>query len=244
MVGPTQRRAGRAAVISAALAPHALRRAVSGSSSAPPPIATSCAPRPDDAWSRKISQWQQRERDIDAEVELQHAGVGGGLGRRRRGRRSRGPRGAAREVRGVPRRAAPRAGARGRGVDPERRPEPLHPRRSDRSLGDARRDLPPRRRRLRRPRAAHVQPAPRSRLRRERGLPRHRLPAFGRPAPHGDVLVRARRRSLGDRSDRRDDLRHASHVRAARLGADQGLQREARLRRRAPQPAELHAAAR
>jgi hypothetical protein len=27
-------------------------------------------PRPDDAWSRKISEWQQRERDAGAEVEL------------------------------------------------------------------------------------------------------------------------------------------------------------------------------
>jgi hypothetical protein len=34
-------------------------------------------------------------------------------------------------------------------------------------------------------------------------------------------VVRERRRSLGDRSDRRDDGRHAAAVRGARLGAAQ-----------------------
>ena len=48
-----------------------------------------------------------------------------------------------------------------------------------------------------------------------------------RPAPHGDALVRGPERSLGDRSDRRDDDRHAAHVGDARLGAAQGVQRTA-----------------
>jgi len=36
----------------------------------PPTYRYFVAPRPDDAWTRKIAQWQQRERDASAEVEL------------------------------------------------------------------------------------------------------------------------------------------------------------------------------
>ena len=37
-------------------------------------------PRPDDAWSRKIAQWQQRERDPSAEVELRTPAAVAGSG--------------------------------------------------------------------------------------------------------------------------------------------------------------------
>jgi len=36
----------------------------------PPAYRYFSTPRPDDAWSRKIAQWQQRERDAGAEIEL------------------------------------------------------------------------------------------------------------------------------------------------------------------------------
>lgn len=48
----------------------------------PPAYRYFVTPRPDDAWTRKIAQWQQRERDVGAEVELRTpasvAGSGGG----------------------------------------------------------------------------------------------------------------------------------------------------------------------
>ena len=66
---PTHRPGFRAAVIAAAIS-LALCGGCLGIALGPPAYRYFATPRPDDAWSRKISQWQQRERDASAEVEL------------------------------------------------------------------------------------------------------------------------------------------------------------------------------
>jgi hypothetical protein len=66
---PAHRLAGRATVIAAA-AVLMLCGGCLGIALGPPTYRYFVTPRPDDAWSRKIAQWQQRERDASSEVEL------------------------------------------------------------------------------------------------------------------------------------------------------------------------------
>ena len=66
---PTHTLGGRTAVITAAFA-VALCGGCLGLALGPPAYRYFVAPAPNEAWSRKIAQWQQRERDASAEVEL------------------------------------------------------------------------------------------------------------------------------------------------------------------------------
>ena len=81
MARATHTLGGRAAVITAALA-VALCGGCLGIALGPPTYRYFVTPGRDEAWSRKIAQWQQRERDASAEVELRTpasvAGQGGG----------------------------------------------------------------------------------------------------------------------------------------------------------------------
>src|SRR5262245_22038539 len=63
---PAHRLGGRAAVIAAAIL-LTLCGGCLGIALGPPAYRDSAPPREGDAWSRKISQWQQRERDASAE---------------------------------------------------------------------------------------------------------------------------------------------------------------------------------
>jgi hypothetical protein len=66
---PAHRLGGRAAVIAAAIL-LTLCGGCLGIALGPPAYRYFANPREGDAWSRKIAQWQQRERDASAEVEL------------------------------------------------------------------------------------------------------------------------------------------------------------------------------
>ena len=76
----THQLGGRAAVITAAIA-VALCGGCLGLALGPPSYRYFVTPGKDEAWSRKIAQWQQRERDAGSEVELRTpasvAGSGG-----------------------------------------------------------------------------------------------------------------------------------------------------------------------